>query len=164
MREYGAGYGRSPGSISRVKPEERVQRTSTDKDGKRNGGPYWELSKSIIAAFYTVKLELGSGFPEYVYANAMVVALRRLGIRALREVPYEVVFYGVVVGLFRADLVVEDKILVETKVARVIVGAHREQMWHYLHAAKRPVGLILNFGDRAGTARVEVPEFIDPHA
>lgn len=145
-----------------MNPEDRKQRTTADNNGKRNDGLYWELSKAIIAAFYTVKLELGSGFPEYVYANAMVVALRRLGIRALREVPYEVVFDGVVVGLFRADLVVENKILVETKVARVIVGAHREQVWHYLHAAKRPVGLILNFGDRAGTARVEVPAFIDP--
>lgn len=137
--------------------DQRQKRTTADNNGERHGGPHWELTKRIIAAFYTVKQELGSGFPEYVYANAVSTILREMGLHVLREVPFEVVFHGVIVGICRADLVVEGIVLVETKVARGIAAAHREQLRHYLLASKLNVGLILNFGDNPGTGRVVVP-------
>jgi GxxExxY protein len=61
------------------------------------------------------------------------------------------------VGLFRADLVVGGKVLVEVKVADRIVPAHREQAWHCLAASRLKVALILDFGARASTARIDIP-------
>lgn len=109
---------------------------------------YWDITREIIAAFYTVKHELGPGFHEHVYANATAVVLRENGLRAEREVPYEVVFHGVAVGTCRADIIVESVVLVEVKVAKTIIPAHREQAWHYLKAAKLQVGMVLNYGAR----------------
>jgi GxxExxY protein len=119
-------------------------------------GLHWDLTKRIIAAFYQVRRELGQGFPEHVYSNALATALRETNLRVTREAPYEVVFHGVVVGVFRADLVVEDKVLVECKIYR-IGPRDREQAWHYLAASKLKVAVITNFGDNPATARVEVP-------
>lgn len=120
-------------------------------------GLHWELTRSIIGAFYTIHRELGPWFPERVYVNAMAVALQEGGIACRREVPYEVAFRGVPIGVFRADLVVNDQVLVEAKVAPRIVAAHREQAWHYLSAANLKVAVILNFGQKPSTARVEIP-------
>jgi GxxExxY protein len=120
-------------------------------------GLHWQLTKSVIRTFYTVRRELGPWFPERIYVNAMAVALQEAGIACSREVPYEVVFHGVPVGLFRADLVVGGQVLVEAKVAPRIIPAHREQAWHYLSAANLKVAVILNFGEKASTARVEIP-------
>lgn len=113
-----------------------------------------DLTGHIIAAFYVVKRELGPGLPEYVYANAMAVALRERGLHVAREVPFEVVFHGVLVGLTRADLVVKSAVIVEVKVARIIAPGHREQAWHQLQAAKLKVAMVVNFGEHPGTARV----------
>ena len=120
-------------------------------------GLHWELTKAINGVLFTVRRELGPWFPERVYCNATAVALQECGFVCQREVPFEVVFHGVPVGRFRADLVVEGKVLVEIKVADRIVPAHREQAWHYLAASGLKVALILNFGARASTARVEIP-------
>lgn len=116
-----------------------------------------EVTRDVIAAFYKVKNELGLGFPENVYSNALAVALGQLARRVTREVRYEVVFQGVIVGAFRADLVVDDCVIVEVKTARTIVSAHKEQVHHYLLAAKLTVGMVLNFGDTADFARVLGP-------
>jgi len=124
---------------------------------RREIGLHWDLSKAIIAAFFSVRRELGPFFPEHVYVNAVAAALRESGIASAREVPYEVVYHGVVVGVFRADLIVDDKVLVETKIAPRITAPHRRQAWHYLHASGLKVAMILNCGDPPGTARVEVP-------
>jgi GxxExxY protein len=120
-------------------------------------GSLWEITDKIHAAFYLVRREFGPGFPEYIYINSVAVVLREAGIECRREVPYEVVFHGVPVGLFRVDLVVDGRVLVEAKVASRIVAAHREQAWHYLAASGLTVAIILNFGETAETARVEIP-------
>jgi GxxExxY protein len=119
-------------------------------------GLHWDLTKRIITAFYEVRRELGSCFPEHVYSNALATALRETNMRVTRETPFEVVFHGVVAGVFRADLVVEDRVLIECKIHR-IGPRDREQAWHYLAASKLKVALIANFGENAGTARIEVP-------
>jgi len=61
----------------------------------RKPGLHWEITDKIHGAYYTVRRELGPAFPEHVYVNAMAVALRQMGLRCAREVPYEVVFQGV---------------------------------------------------------------------
>lgn len=104
------------------------------------------LTKIIIGAFYEVYNERGYGFPESVYANAMAVELQLRGIRCKREVVHEVVYKGVVVGLCRFDLVVEDRVLVENKTGKVLHEADKQQIRAYLKGSPLEVGLLLYFG------------------
>jgi GxxExxY protein len=71
-----------------------------------------DVTQTILGAFYAVHTELGVGFLEAVYANALTVLLRNAGLRVDREVSYDVVFHGVRVGRYRADMVVEGKVIV----------------------------------------------------
>jgi GxxExxY protein len=107
-----------------------------------------ELTEKIIGVFYDVYNELGYGFLESTYAEAMVVALREAGFAALREVPVPVWFRGKKVGQYFADLMVDDAVLLELKAARTLESAHEEQLLHYLKATEIEVGLLLNFGLR----------------
>jgi GxxExxY protein len=113
-----------------------------------------DVTRAIIGAFYHVGDTLGPGFLESVYANATAVVLRHAGLGVQREASYRVIFMGVEVGLFRADLVVEDKVIVETKVARAIDPAHRAQLLNCLRASQKNVGLILNYGGNPGFSRI----------
>jgi GxxExxY protein len=106
------------------------------------------LTREIIGAFFDVYNELGYGFVEAVYQRALPVALDARGIRTKREVPLTVHFRGVSVGAYRADLVAEGKIIVESKVAEKILPVHEMQLLNYLKATNLSVGLILNFGPR----------------
>jgi GxxExxY protein len=91
-------------------------------------GLHWDLTKAVIGAFFVVRRELGPWFGEQAYVNALAVALAARGIASVREVPYEVIFHGVPVGLFRADLIAADRVLVEAKLADRIIPAHRNQV------------------------------------
>lgn len=83
---------------------------------------------------------------ESTYSEAMVIALEQLGYRAVREVPMPVWFRGRKVGQYFADMVVDDRILLELKAARTLERAHETQLLHYLRATEIEVGLLLNFG------------------
>jgi GxxExxY protein len=83
-----------------------------------------ELTRAIIGAFFEVYNELGYGFVESVYQRALPLALAARGVRSEREVPLSVRFRGEVVGDYRADLVVEGKVIVESKVADRILPVH----------------------------------------
>ena len=107
-----------------------------------------DLSERIIGVFYDVYNELGHGFLESTYAEAMVVALEDAGLTVAREVPVPVWFRGRKVGQYFADLMVEDTILLELKAARSMDGTHEAQLLHYLLATDVEVGLLLNFGVR----------------
>jgi GxxExxY protein len=113
-----------------------------------------ELTKEIIGAFFTVYNELGYGFVESVYKRALVVELQSRGISCEREVMLTVYYKGVDVGEYRADLVVEGKIIVEVKTADKIASIHEVQLINYLRAAKLTLGLILNFGQTATFRRL----------
>jgi GxxExxY protein len=106
------------------------------------------LSEKIIGVFYDVYNELGHGFLESTYAQALLVALEESGLRAAREVPVPVWFRGRKVGQYFADLIVEDLVLLELKAARTLESAHEAQLLHYLRATNVEVGLLLNFGLR----------------
>lgn len=105
-----------------------------------------ELTEKIIGVFYDVYNELGHGFLESVYEHAFAIALGQLGLRVDRQVPVSVWFRGQQIGDFRADLLVDGKVLLELKAGRTIDEAHEKQLLNYLRATDIEVGLLLNFG------------------
>jgi GxxExxY protein len=126
----------------------------------RRAGPDWghlphgNLTNLIIGAGFEVHNALGAGFLETVYANALTVELRHRGVPVERNAVFEVVYRGVSVGRYVADLVVDRKVVVETKVAKAIDLAHRAQVSNYLRASGLEVGLVVNFGSSVQFKRV----------
>jgi GxxExxY protein len=114
------------------------------------------LTEKIIGVFYEVYNELGFGFLESVYREAMRIALGQAGFRVESEVPVPVSFRGALVGVFRADLVVEGRVVVELKTAESISKAHEAQVLHYLRASTIEVGLVMSFGPDAKFRRIEL--------
>jgi GxxExxY protein len=113
-----------------------------------------EITDRIIGCFYEVYNELGHGFLESVYREALTVALEAAGLRVQREAPIPVWFKGHTVGEYRADLLVDGLVIVEIKVARALEPSHEAQLIHYLKATRVEVGLLLNFGPRPYVKRV----------
>lgn len=113
-----------------------------------------ELTEAIIRCFFQVYNELGWGFLESVYKKALVIALNEAGLKTIPEQELTVSFHGLSVGTFRADIVVDEKIIVEVKVARTIDRAFEAQTINYLRASQLEVGLILNFGAKPEFKRV----------
>jgi GxxExxY protein len=113
-----------------------------------------ELTDTVIGVFYDVYHELGFGFLESVYRRALRLALLQRGLNVASEVQVSVFFRGVNVGDFRADLVVNDVILLELKTAEAIVRSHEAQLLNYLRSTKFELGLILNFGPKPQLRRL----------
>jgi GxxExxY protein len=113
-----------------------------------------DLTGTIVGVFYDVYNELGFGFLESVYRKALRLALVQRGLAVSAEVPVSVFFRGVNIGDFRADLVVNDLILLELKTAERIVRAHEAQVLNYLRSTKFELGLILNFGPQPQIKRL----------
>jgi GxxExxY protein len=114
-------------------------------------------TRIVIGAFYHVYNGLGSGFVESVYHHALGNTVERLGHRVDREAALKVTFEGTVVGVFRADLIVDERVLVEVKAADQLSKSHDAQVINYLRASGLPVGLLLNFGPRATYRRLVGP-------
>ena len=114
-----------------------------------------ETTERIIGCAYTVQNVLGVGFLEKVYENALAHELRKAGLRVEQQKPLRVLYDGVVVGEYAADLVVDESVIVELKAAKAIDEIHEAQMLNYLKAAGVKIGLILNFGTpRLGIKRM----------
>jgi len=107
---------------------------------------YQELTGKILEACFEVINELGSGFLESVYQNALLLALRQKGIKAVPQMPISVIFRGENVGQFYADLLIEDMVIVVLKAVRVLLPEHQAQVINYLKATGIEVGLLVNFG------------------
>ena len=105
-----------------------------------------DITEQIIKAFYTVYNTLGYGFLEKVYENAMVIELRKLGLKVVSQARIIVYYAGQEVGEYNADLLVEDAVIVELKAARTLSPANEAQLLNYLKATVYEVGLLLNFG------------------
>ena len=112
-----------------------------------------ETTEKIIGVFFAVYNELGQGFLESVYEESMAIALREAGLHVVQQAPITVHFRGQLVGDFRADLLVNDEIIVELKAARAIDNAHEAQLMNYLRATRIEVGLLMNFGSKADFKR-----------
>lgn len=107
---------------------------------------YEEKTDLIIKAFYKVYNTLGYGFLEKVYHNAMLIELENLGFELKSQYPIEVNYAGIRVGEYYADIVVDDCIIIENKVAESLKEEHEFQLINYLKATEMEVGLLLNFG------------------
>ena len=105
-----------------------------------------ELSKQIIGCAMTVHRTLGPGFLESVYQNALAHELRKSGLCVECEKKISVVYDGIVVGDFSADMLVGGVVLIENKAVQALALAHEVQLVNYLTATRIDVGLLLNFG------------------
>lgn len=104
------------------------------------------LTEKIIKACYEVANELGSGFLESVYQNALLIVLRQMGMKAVPQVRIKVEFRGEIIGEFIADIVVDDKVIVELKTVSLLAPEHSAQVINYLKATGMETGLLVNFG------------------
>lgn len=130
-----------------------------DTDGHRLGEGDLALNaitERIIGCAYRVHNALGTGFLEKVYENALTHELRKSGLAVAQQVSCGVVYDGVIVGEYLADLVVEGRVLVELKAIRAIDDAHTAQCINYLAATGLPVCLLLNFGRKVEVKRLRL--------
>jgi GxxExxY protein len=130
--------------------EELEPRIATDGHGLK----YGILTDKILGVFYDVYNELGHGFLESVYAEAMARALRSAGLTVERETCLNVWFRGEPLAQFRADLVVDRLVLLELKAVKTIEPVFEAQLLNYLRATQIEVGLLLNFGPRPAVRRL----------
>ena len=106
-----------------------------------------QITRDIIGCAFEVINELGIGFLESVYEKALLIALRQRGHLAISQHPMTVMFRGADVGIFYADLVVDEKVIVELKAVKAITPEHQAQVINYLQATGIEVGLLINFGN-----------------
>jgi GxxExxY protein len=107
---------------------------------------YKDLSYKIVGLAFEVHRELGFGFLEKVYENALMVLFQESGIKAFQQVPIVVPFHGQIVGEYVADIVVEDSIILELKALDRISEIHKAQTLNYLKATSFRLALLVNFG------------------
>ena len=105
-----------------------------------------ELSYEVMAAAFEVQNALGSGFLEKVYENALAVELTKRGIKVEPQREVQVIYKGITVGTYFADLLVNDELIIELKAAEAIAKAHEAQLLNYLKATGKKLGILINFG------------------
>ncbi len=111
-----------------------------------------ELTSKIIGCAYTVYNTMGFGYLESVYENCMKIELEKVGIRAEFQKQITVYYDDQKVGHFVAEILVEDEIIIELKSVRKLAVNHEVQLVNYLVATRKPLGLLINFGE----SKVEV--------
>jgi len=124
MHEHHFGYGKAPPEPTREEDE---------------------LAHVVIGAAIEVHRQLGPGFLESVYEEALCVELALRGIPFEKQVPIRICYKGQPVGAERLDLLVSGKLIVELKAVDAIIGIHTAQLLSYLRAAKLRLGLLINF-------------------
>ena len=104
-----------------------------------------EITYKINGAVFEVNRVLGSGFLEKVYENALLIELRRRGLRVESQVPIQIQYKGQLVGDYVADIVVEDQVILELKAVNQLQTIHEAQLLNYLKATGFKVGMLVNF-------------------
>jgi GxxExxY protein len=113
-----------------------------------------DITYKIRGAIFEVNNELGGGFLEKVYENALVLELKRQGLSVQSQLPMEVLFKGELVGEYIADLVVENSIIIEIKAVSRLASAYEAQLLNYLKASGMRIGFLVNFyGKKADIKR-----------
>ena len=110
------------------------------------------LTEKIIGCAYKVSNTLGIGFVEKVYENALAHLIRKAGLQVVQQHSIKVEFDGIIVGEFIADLLVENRVLVELKAVSTLKDEHIAQALNYLRATDSEICLLINFG----TTKVEI--------
>ncbi len=108
---------------------------------------YAEITEKILAASFEVMKELGVGFLETVYEKALIIALKQKNLSVKAQHPINVYFGNECVGDYYADIIVEDKVIIELKTVSKIAPEHKAQVINYLKASGIEVGLLINFGN-----------------
>ncbi len=121
---------------------------------------YKELTERIIGCAYAVSNGLGCGFLEKVYENAMTHQLRKAGLSVAQQVRFQVIYDGMEVGEYIADLVIEGCVLVELKAVRAFDDVHSAQCINLLRATKLPVCLMINFAK----PKIEIKRFVGAYS
>ena len=112
-----------------------------------------ELTDKIIKIFYKVYNKLGYGFLEKIYESAIAIELENENISAVRQAPIQVFYDQKLIGEYFADILVENKVIVEIKANRQLGEENEAQLLNYLKATKMEVGLLLNFGPKPEVKR-----------
>lgn len=109
---------------------------------------YSELSGQVIGIAMNIHRQLGPGLLESVYQTILAHELRREGLEVATEVPIPVVWDSVRIDVgFRADLIVQDRLLIELKSVERLAAVHKKQLLTYLRLADKRLGLLINFGE-----------------
>ncbi len=117
-----------------------------------------ETTDRVIASCFKVHKALGAGFLEKVYENALLMELARSGLTVHQQVPISVKYEGAVVGEYFADILVDERVILELKANEALSKDHEVQLVNYLAATGIDVGLLINFG-RSVTVRRKFREY-----
>ncbi len=132
---------------TRIDADKEIQ-INVDKNMGGGGLLYEDLTYKIRGAIFRVYNTLGSGHKENVYQNALEEELKNHGISFQREKSIDVIYADKKVGVYRPDLIVEDKILIEIKAISFLGKVERKQIWHYLKGSDYHLTLLVNFGSK----------------
>lgn len=110
--------------------------------------PHSHVSEVIIGCCFEVMKELGSGFLENVYKNALYISMKEKGLTLKVEQSFEVLFKNQRIGKYIADLIVENLIVIKLKCCKALLPEHQSQVINYLKASHLPVGFLVNFGNQ----------------
>ncbi|TAJ12456.1 GxxExxY protein [Marinilabiliaceae bacterium JC017] len=105
-----------------------------------------KLTELIIACAYQVHNTLGAGFLEKVYENALLIELKKHGLKVKQQHPIPVFYEDQQVGDFYADLIVNNDIVIELKAVEKLLKQHDVQLVNYLNGIEKDIGLLINFG------------------
>jgi len=105
-----------------------------------------ELIDSINNCAMRIRRQLPQGYLEAVYKNAMVIELRKLGLPFETEKPIKVFYDGLPVGEYKADIIIDNRLILELKAVQNLCTAHEVQLVNYLTATGIDDGLLINFG------------------
>ena len=121
-----------------------------------------EAARTAVDCGYRIHTGLGPGLLESVYEAVLALELQRSGLMVERQVPIPIVYNGLALAEgFRADLLVERSLIIEVKSVEKLSSVHGKQLLTYLRLAKRPLGLLMNFG--CATFREGVKRVVNGH-
>jgi GxxExxY protein len=107
-----------------------------------------EIAKQVVDAAYKIHTKIGPGLLESAYQAMLIYELKKRGLRVVYEQPVSIVYEEVQLDVgYRADLIVEDKVIIELKSVEKIVPVHYKQLLTYLKLADKRLGLLINFGE-----------------
>lgn len=113
-----------------------------------------ELGDKILKSFYAVYNKMGYGFSEKIYENALIIELRKHGLRCEQQKRIPVYYENYMVGEYFADIVVNRSVILELKAARAITPEHEAQLFNYLRATEIEVGYVLSYGEKPQFKRI----------
>lgn len=115
---------------------------------------YKNITDDILKVYFDIYNHLGYGFLEKVYQNAMYFELQKKGYKVEAQKPIKVYLKGQLIGEYYADLLIEDKVIIELKACELLMNIHVAQLMNYLKATPIEVGLLLNFGEEPEFKRI----------